>query len=113
MALRQLIRSISLAVVAAAFAGCQRTTPAVSIGQHSVTVTWTASKSKVQGYRVFRTTDPNASPGLLAVTPPDTTRYVDTTIESGRTYYYSVKAFDAYGKESGFSEKVSATIPAK
>jgi uncharacterized membrane protein len=113
MAHCKLIRSISLAVLAVAFAGCQGKTPVLSTGQHSATLAWTASKSQVQGYRVYRTTDPNASPGLLAVTQADTTRYVDTTVEAGRTYYYSVKAFDASGRESDFSENISATIPTK
>jgi fibronectin type 3 domain-containing protein len=109
----KLIRSISLAVLALTFAGCQKKALALPIGQHSATINWTASKSQVEGYRVYRTTDPNASPGLLTVTPADTTRYVDTTVEAGRTYYYSVKAFDADGRESDFSEKISATIPTK
>jgi fibronectin type 3 domain-containing protein len=114
VALRGPIRSMALVILAFVVAGCQAKTPAVSPGQHSATLAWTASNSKdVQGYRVYRTTDPNASPGLLAVTPAGTTRYVDTTVEAGRTYYYSVKAFDAAGKESVFSEKISATIPTK
>jgi fibronectin type 3 domain-containing protein len=112
MASIKLIRPISLAILAFTLSGCQKNAPAVSIGQHSATLTWSASRSKVEGYRVYRTTDPKASPGLLAVTPADTTRYVDTTVEAGRTYYYSVKAFDAAGKESQ-PAKVSATIPAK
>ena len=114
MALGKLIRSMSLLISAFTLVGCHRQAPpAASLGQHSATLAWTASKSKVQGYHIYRTTDPNASPGLLAVTPADTTRYVDTTAEAGRTYYYSVKAFDATGRESDFSEKISATIPAK
>ena len=113
MAPGKLLRSMSLAVAALASIGCQKAAPAVAIGQHSATLTWTASTSSVQGYRVYRATDPNTSPGLLAVTSPDTTRYVDTTVESGRTYYYSVKAFDAHGKESEVSQKVSAAIPAE
>ena len=57
-------------------------------------------------------TEPDAQPGLLAVTPGDVTRYVDQSVESGRTYYYSVKAIGPDGAESEFSARISATIPA-
>jgi fibronectin type 3 domain-containing protein len=104
-----------LAVLGLALAGCDGKAPASAAAQaapHSVTLSWTASVSHVSGYRVFRTTDPNARPGLVGVTLADTTQFVDTKVEAGRTYYYSVKAFDAADRESEFSAKVSATIPA-
>ena len=110
----RLIRLMSVAVLALAAGACGGRAPVSSAAQgqpHSVTIRWDASKSPVSGYRVYRATDPNTPPGLLAVTPADTTQYVDKTVEAGRTYYYSVKAFDAAGRESDFSTKVSATIP--
>ena len=116
MASRRLIPLTSLAVLALALAGCGRKAPASPAGQGerpSVTLSWDASTSQVSGYHVYRTTNPNAEPGLLAITPADVTRYVDTAVEAGRTYYYSVKAFDSTGAESEPSVKISATIPAK
>jgi fibronectin type 3 domain-containing protein len=65
----------------------------------------------VRAYRVYRSTDPNAQPGQVAVTPPDVTQYVDRAVEPGRTYYYSVKSVSPNGTESPFSETISATIP--
>ena len=114
MPLRRLTCLIPLAVLGLALTGCGRNAPAPpQTERHSAILNWDASTPKVSGYHVYRTTDPKASPGLLAVMPGDATRYVDTTVESGRTYYYSIKAFDATGVESDFSVNVSATIPAK
>jgi fibronectin type 3 domain-containing protein len=98
----------------AAQLGCNRT-PTVhgaAPSPHSVTLSWKHSVSKyLEGYRIYRATDPDTEPGLLAVTPADATRYIDTGVEAGRTYHYSVKAFDSFGRESD-AAKISATIPA-
>ena len=113
MSLRKLIRWVPLLVLVLALAACDDKTSAPAAGKpHSATVTWNASASQVGGYHVYRATDPNAQPGLLAVTPPDVTRYEDKTVEPGRTYYYSVKSVGPDGTESEFSTKISATIPA-
>ena len=100
-------------VLVPALAGCRGKTSTPAAGKpHSATVAWNASTSKVSGYHVYRAADPEAQPGLLAVTPADVTRYMDKNVEAGRTYYYSVKAVGLDGTESAFSEKISATIPA-
>jgi len=112
MRARNLLAGLLLAL-ALAFAGCDDGTSApAAVTPHSATLTWNASISPVSAYRVYRTTDPEAQPGLLAVTPGDVTRYVDQGVEPGRTYYYSVKAIGPGGVESEFSAKISATIPA-
>jgi fibronectin type 3 domain-containing protein len=77
---------------------------------HSATLKWTASTSNIAGYRIFRSSILNASPGLLGVTGPTDTQYVDRSVEAGKTYYYSVKAFDFAGREST-AANISATIP--
>jgi fibronectin type 3 domain-containing protein len=101
--------SLLLLVMAAmALAGCAEK---VAVTPHSATLSWDASASPVRAYQVYRATDPNAQPGLLAVTPGDVTQYVDWAVEPGRTYYYSVQAVGLDGTESEFSEAVSATIP--
>jgi hypothetical protein len=93
-------------------AGCGAKTSAPANGKpHSATISWQASVSKVSGYHVYRATDPNAAPGLLAVTPADSTQYVDRAVEAGHTYYYVVKSVGLDGTESFFSEKIKASIP--
>jgi fibronectin type 3 domain-containing protein len=100
-------------LLALALSGCTSSAPPPLPGkQHSATVTWKASVSKVSGYHVYRAAKQDEQPGLVAVTPPDVTEYVDQAVEAGHTYYYSVKSFGANGVESISSEKVTASIPA-
>lgn len=111
---RRLIHWLPLAVLGLALAGCGGKPAAPTAGQksRSATLTWNASTSPVRGYHVYRATNPDSKPGLLAVTPADATQYVDKAVEPGRTYYYSVKSVGLDGTESAFSVNISATIPA-
>jgi hypothetical protein len=77
---------------------------------HSVTITWTASKSAVAGYYVYRFSAPNdlarVSPGIVS-----STQYIDRTVAGGKTYTYYVKSVDLNGIESVPSEKITVTVP--
>jgi fibronectin type 3 domain-containing protein len=111
-----LARSVSLIVLGLALTACggqKRPAEASSArpGAHSVTITWDASKSSVLGYRIYRATNPNEVPALLAVVAADKTEYTDRLVESGRTYSYVVTAFSSANTESDPSKKVSVTIP--
>jgi len=37
--------------------------------------------------------------------------YSDNTVQSGQTYYYATTTVDSSGVESGYSNRVQATIP--
>jgi fibronectin type 3 domain-containing protein len=105
---------VPLGIAILGLAGCHGKSPETRLerlGTHQVTLTWRASTSPVIGYRIYRTTNPNDPPGLIGVTPADTTRFTDNSVEGGRTYFYVVKAFDSANKESAPSNKVTATIP--
>jgi hypothetical protein len=90
--------------------GCSHSRP----GQepHSVTLKWDPSKYPVAGYNVYRGFQKD-SPVKLTAAPLTTSQYTDTTVEAGRTYSYYVTAVTRNGAESGPSEILSATIPAK
>jgi hypothetical protein len=68
----------------------------------------------IAGYRIFRSTNPdlpksewqNLTPNLLTANT-----FQDTKIESGKTYFYYVTAFDKFGNVSEPSEVVSETVP--
>ncbi len=79
---------------------------------HSVKLTWRASSSPVTGYNIYRSTSPNnfAEPKLNSAPIPDTS-FVDTTVESHKTYYYSTKAVDSRGSESSDSNIVRVDVP--
>jgi fibronectin type 3 domain-containing protein len=107
---------LAVAIVAASLlAGCgklrswyeARKQPA---NVHSVTLSWIASASSVEGYNVYRSTPPGA-PTRLTVRLVPGTRYTDTTVEPGRTYSYYVTAVDFSAVESVPSEKITTTVP--
>ena len=88
-------------------AGCGKLFP----HQHTVTVSWTASKSHVVGYNVYRISQPNGQRVKLTRSPYTETKYFDTTVEAGHTYVYFVTAVDSYGDESPASDSIIAVVP--
>jgi fibronectin type 3 domain-containing protein len=77
---------------------------------HSVTIGWTASKSPVEGYNVYRAT-PSSGPVKLTPRLVSGTQYTDKTVEAGQTYMYSVTSVDFKAVESISSEKITVTVP--
>jgi hypothetical protein len=79
-------------------------------GTHSVSLAWHASTSaNVVGYNVYRGTT-SGNYGLLN-SMNSTTRYTDTTVQNGQTYFYVVTAVDSAGSESPHSNPAEAVIP--
>jgi len=78
---------------------------------HTVTLSWTASTSAVSGYNVYRSTTSGGAYTKInsALVPSET--YVDSTVQSGTTYYYVTTAVDASGDESVYSNQATAAIP--
>jgi hypothetical protein len=78
--------------------------------QYSVSLTWNASTSSVQGYNIYR----GASPGAYAklnTTVDANTSYSDGTVTAGATYYYAATSVNSSGQESGYSSPIQVTIP--
>lgn len=77
---------------------------------HSVTISWVASKSAVQGYNVYREFQYG---GPVKLTPQfiPGTQYTDTTAKRGRTYSYFVTSVNSNGLESAPSETITVTVP--
>jgi P pilus assembly chaperone PapD len=86
---------------------------AVKATAHSVALAWSASKSTgVVGYNVYRGTASGGPYTKLTPSAVSETRYTDTSVEAGRTYYYVVTSVDSDGLESSHSNQASATVPA-
>lgn len=77
---------------------------------HSVTISWTASPSAVQGYYVYRVSAP-AAPVRLNVRVVEGTQYTDHTVEAGQTYNYYVTSVDPKGTESSPSVNLTVSVP--
>jgi predicted phage tail protein len=86
-------------------------TGVVTTVQHSVDLSWVASTSTVSGYNIYRRALLTDSYTKLNSSLNPGTSYTDSTVQSGKTYYYSTTAVDASGKESAHSNEVPAVVP--
>jgi hypothetical protein len=80
-------------------------------GSHSVVLSWNNNSTSVAGYNTYSSTVSGGPYGRMSATSMASPTYTDTTVQSGRTYYYVVTALDANGTESAKSTEVSALIP--
>ncbi len=85
------------------------TPPTLSANAASATrvdLSWVGASDNVgvTGYELFRN-------GNLLVTLGPVTSHADTTVSPATTYGYQVRAFDAAGLRSGFSNTATATTP--
>jgi hypothetical protein len=78
---------------------------------HSASLSWIASTSSVIGYNCYSSTVSGGPYTKLTAAPVTTTSFTDTTVQSGRTYYYVVTSVNSAGLESVSSSQVSAVIP--
>ena len=79
---------------------------ATVISPTEVDLSWTGSTDNqgVTGYEIFRG-------GVLLTSIGPVTSYADTSVVNGTTYAYKVRAFDAAGNRSGFSNTQTVTTP--
>jgi hypothetical protein len=80
-------------------------------GSHTVDLSWTASGSLVDGYRIYRSTQQGLGYQPINASLISVTWFTDSDVQSGQTYYYVMTAVDAQGAESVFSNEAAAAIP--
>jgi hypothetical protein len=87
---------------------------------HSVTLSWkpvvpatTSPADAIKGYYVYRsfTSHTYVESNRMSDLPLRSTRCVDTTVESRKTYFYMVKAVTERGKQSEASIEIKAVVP--
>ena len=93
---------------------------ATNPGHHAVTLSWdagvprsNAASDAVKGYDVYRSSSSSAyskSDKMNSEALPGT-RCIDSSVEAGKTYYYSVKTITQNGGASGFSKEIKAVVP--
>ena len=71
----------------------------VSSSYDSVTLKW-SQVSNASGYYVYRSTDGKSYSKIKTITGGSTLSYTDSTVESGKIYYYKVKAYRTSGSET-------------
>ncbi|MBB5329963.1 choice-of-anchor D domain-containing protein [Tunturiibacter gelidoferens] len=80
-------------------------------GQHSVTLSWSDSGSGIAGYNIYRSTVSGGSYSKVNNATVVPTKYTDSAVTSGTTYYYVITATAPSGAESSFSNQISAKVP--
>lgn len=104
--------SISLASNAAQTPTVENLTGSGMAGtQHSVGLSWIASTSSVVGYNVYRSSTSGGPYARLTNVLDVSTNYMDSSVQSGQTYYYVSTAVDSRGVESQYSNLRQAVIP--
>jgi hypothetical protein len=82
------------------------------IGQHSVDLSWNASTSQdVVGYNVYRSYTSGGPYGKINSALDPSTAYTDSSVVSGKTYYYVATAVNSSDQESIYSNEAQAIIP--
>ena len=83
----------------------------VALQQHKVNLTWTRSSSSVAGYNVYRGIASSGPYTKLNSQTIVATSYTDSSIASGKTYFYVTTAVSSKGAESVKSNEVRAAVP--
>lgn len=82
----------------------------------TATLSWSAGDDTVTGHKIYYGTTPRTGDCPPAgyeknITTGKEANYVLTDLEPGHTWYFSVSALNAAGKESCFSEEMKKEIP--
>ena len=94
----------------------KKTTPAVSTvsvektakGKSSIKIKWKIVKG-ANGYKIYRSTKKNKGfKCVKTIKKSATTVWKDTSVQSGRIYYYKMRAYKKSGKKTIYS-KYSST----
>jgi hypothetical protein len=84
---------------------------ATAVSATEANVTWTNDATNQTGFHIDRATDPNFTQNLVTLAAPaNATSFVDPGLTVGMTYYYRVRAFNAFG-DSPNSNTTSAVLP--
>jgi hypothetical protein len=94
--------------------------PSAIVHGHNVKLSWVASvpssklaRDAIVGYNVYRsTTSHDRNPKRINSALCPGTTYIDTEVESGKTYFYVTRGVAANGLESGPSNEAKAKIRA-
>lgn len=83
----------------------------VAPSAHKVNLTWAASSSTVTGYNVYRGTVAGGPYTRINSSALVSRSYTDSTVSSGKTYYYVTTAVGNNGIESADSNEAKAVVP--
>ena len=80
--------------------------------QHTIDLSWNASTStSVSGYNVYRSIVTGGPYTKINPSLNSSMNYSDSTVQSGKAYYYVTTAVSSTGAESSYSNQVTAVVP--
>ncbi|MGD8869034.1 MAG: fibronectin type III domain-containing protein, partial [Gemmatimonadales bacterium] len=101
---------------ASATTGAAPTAPgnlaATAIDYQRIDLTWTDNSSDETGFRIERKTEPDGSFALIATVGANVTKYYNTGLQSGTTYTYRVRSYNAAGESPASNEAAATTASA-
>jgi alpha-tubulin suppressor-like RCC1 family protein len=81
------------------------------VSSTQINLFWTYNSSEEVGFKIERKTGAGGSYSQIATPTADTTFYPDTTVTPGNTYYYRVRAYNAF-TNSGYSNELTPVLSA-
>jgi hypothetical protein len=86
-------------------------TGAAASTAYSVALNWAPGTSSVVGYNIYRGTTSGGPYSKLNSGTLTTTSYTDSTVATGKTYYYVATEQNSEGEESSYSNQVTLAVP--
>jgi hypothetical protein len=83
----------------------------VAPAAHTVALSWAPAVTGVTGFRTYVSMVSGGPYFEMGSVPSTTPAYIDSSVQSGQTYYYVVTAVDASNNESLYSSQVAAIVP--
>jgi len=82
---------------------------AVALACNKVEVRWYDNSNNEDGFKIERK-EGSGSYSEIGTAPANSSSYTDSTVTAGKTYYYRVRSYNAYGN-SDYTTEVNVTIP--
>jgi hypothetical protein len=84
----------------------------VAVAQHhTVSLSWVPSTSSVAGYNVYRANQSGGPYARLNGSLRTAANYSDSSVQSGKVYYYVATSVDSSSTESSYSGEAAAVVP--
>ncbi len=82
---------------------------ATTVDHQRIDLAWTDNSGDETGFRIERKTEPSGTFALIATVGANVTKYYNTGLQSGTTYTYRVRAFNAGGDSEHSNEATAST----
>ncbi len=82
---------------------------AIGVSKNSINLKWKDNSNNEDGFEIYRASSENGAYALVYTTPASTSSYTDQALIPNTIYWYKVRAVRTDGKNSNYSNLVSAS----